>query len=42
VFELHIASTVQQHTVAIEQIARAKGIDADLIRAIMYMEETHG
>jgi hypothetical protein len=40
--ELHLESTVRQHAAAIDRVARAKGIDADLIRAIMYIEETHG
>ena len=38
----HVArSTVREHADQIEQVAKEEGIDADLIRAMMFMETTH-
>ena len=40
--EISRFSSVKQHQAIIDQVARDTGVDARLIRSIMYMETTHG
>ena len=40
--ELSFFSQVSDYANEIEQVAKEVGVDADLIRAIMYLETTHG
>lgn len=41
-YESEMFSQVNTYSAIIDKVAAEKGIDADLIRAIMYMETTHG
>jgi hypothetical protein len=42
IFEFSAFSDVAEHSALIERVAKEAGVDARLIRAIMYMETTHG
>ncbi|HPP46637.1 MAG TPA: hypothetical protein PLF25_03925 [Accumulibacter sp.] len=42
IYELSVFSTVAKHSADIDRVAIETGVDATLIRAIMYMETTHG
>lgn len=41
-YELGFMSEVEEHEEIIEKVAKDTEVDADLIRAIMYVETTHG
>jgi hypothetical protein len=41
-YELPAASAVSRHSADIDKVAKETGVDARLIRAIIYMETTHG
>ena len=41
-YELHMFSAVDQHSALIDRVAQETGVESRLIRAIMYMETTHG
>jgi hypothetical protein len=42
VYEIAAFSEVNRHSAIIERVAKETGVDARLIRSIMYMESTHG
>ena len=42
IYELPLFSEVERHAADIERIAHDTGVDARLIRAVMYVETTHG
>ena len=42
IYEISAFSQVGQHSALIDRVARETNVDARLIRAIMYMETTHG
>ncbi len=42
IYELSLFSEVARHSAEIERAAREVGVDARLIRAVLYVETTHG
>jgi len=42
IYEISAFSDVNRHSALIDKVAAESGVDARLIRAIMYMETTHG
>jgi hypothetical protein len=42
IYEFSAFSEVNRHSAHIDKVAKETGVDARLIRAIMYMETTHG
>ena len=42
IYEIAAFSEVRRHAATIDRVARETGVDGRLIRAIMYVETTHG